>query len=159
MRAPATIVGLALFLLGTIGVFVIAGGNAIVLTGSMLIFFGIVTAIVGSTLMAFGCKRVLETLGTVRLFVTDSPSNPPSASTAVVLGYAIKSAYAAGSCVLVLCLIIVMARVGGPLEQLGYSIAQCLCSLIFTILIAELFLRPLKARVESALAPPATQPK
>jgi len=156
MRAPATIVGFALFLLGTGGVFVTQGGAAIVLTEAIVLLLGIVAAIVGSALMAFGCRRVLETLGTVRLFAINSTANPPSEGAATVLGYAIKSTYATGSCVLMLCLIIVMAHVGGPLEPLGHSIAHCLCSVIFTILIAELFLRPLKARVESALVGPST---
>lgn len=109
---------------------------------------GIVAASLGNTVVAFGFKEVWEAFLAIR-FLFGSPSgNAKTQMPVIVLRFLMVSFYAMGGLFSLFWLLITLAVINGPVEQIGDHLALAICSLAFPILISEGLLRPLKNRLE-----------
>jgi flagellar motor component MotA len=143
----STLAGIFLVFLGTVECFVFVGGHVGCLV-QIIPLAGIILAGLGSSVLAFGFRDVKDTLLASRcLFLTPS-KNEAFPRYLLVVRYLIISNYAFGSLMFLLCSIITLAGINGPLDALGQHIAACICTFVNAILVSEVFLRPLRCRLE-----------
>jgi len=147
MRTISSLVGALLFLFGTIGVFILLNGNPYILMAEGLVFF-FIFAPLGSSILAFGFRDVLNTLFSIRFLFFTPPTGTVSPRSLVVTRFLIISVYAIGGLFFLFCIIINMASLNAPLGRIGQLVALSLCSLMYPIFISEGLLRPLKYRLE-----------
>jgi flagellar motor component MotA len=135
-------------LFGIIGCYKMVGGGSLCYLVQWIPLIGIIIAALGSSIIAFGYDDVWKTLLTYRIFFQETPNNIPLQKTIVITRYLITATYASGSFIFLLCLIITMASIGGPLEQVGQHIGADIGVIMNTLVLSEAFLRPLKGRLE-----------
>ena len=150
MRGISSLVGLLLFVLGTMGGFIMAGGKPNALF-QIPLMMAVTVAPLGSAILAFGFRDVWVSLCAVRfLFFTPSASVTATRSF-VVVRYLIISTYAVAGLAFLFVFIIVVASVGEPLAPTAmffHHFAAATIALAYPLFISEGLLRPLKYRLE-----------
>ena len=156
MRITSLVVGLLVFLLGTIGCFMLDGGGIRVLIFPRPLLAEILITL-GCSIVAFGARDVLSTFSSVTVLWTDQPVGLDCTKATRVIAAAIGYTYAAGAIVFLLNLVLIMATISevvssGLTEYFGARVASAILSLAYPILISEGILRTLKHRLATAQA-------
>jgi len=145
MKTISSLVGGFLFIIATIGGFMLQGGNPLEIMHANLII-AIILAPLGSSILAFGFRGVWDALFTFRFFFFTPSANIASAMPLVVFRFLTFSTYAIGSLLFLLGL--TQSCCAGTLSSFGEGLAFSICALAYPIIIAEVFLRPIKYRLE-----------
>ncbi|MBI4027973.1 MAG: hypothetical protein HY360_23515 [Verrucomicrobia bacterium] len=143
----AALFGILLFLVGTAGGFMLAGGNPLA-----LICFASIVAIIlaplGSAFLAFGFRDVWNAIAAFRFFFFTPPVGIVFSRSSVVIRFLIFATYAISGLMFLFYLVLTLAQYGGPVGVIGARVADSICSLIYPIFLSEGLLRPLKHRLE-----------
>jgi hypothetical protein len=157
MQKLAPIIGFTLFLACVLGYASFLGSacknSVIYFTGPLILetmrclpFLAL--GIIGTSTFAFGFSATFSTLSSVR-FLFSSPQAPPSPENPIaVLRFMIVSAYALGGLLFLVSLLNILPSISGAI-YLGKCISLSISTLMIPILISEIVLRPLKARLET----------
>jgi hypothetical protein len=151
MLKPASVILGALFLLGgTIGCFMLAGNRPAILfyfVPSLAMFL----IPLGCATIAFGIRGPLVVL---QSFATalGRPGYTKTAEATRIISAFIGYVYGAGAFVFFASLLTLTAgfsevAASGPTEHFSRAVAATIVSLIYTVVLAELVLRPLKHRL------------
>jgi len=145
LKLASVILGLSLLLAGTIGCFMLAGNHP-----AGLVFFvpslAMLLIPVGCSTLAFGFRGPVVVLRSFAALWGSGHTN--AAEAARIISACIGYVYGAGAFVFLASLLTItkMAEFS-PIEALGGCVAPTLASLLYTVVLAELVLRPLKHRL------------
>jgi hypothetical protein len=150
LKLASVILGVLLLLAGTIGCFMLAGNppaNLLFLVPSLAMCL----IPIGCTTVAFGIRDPLVVLRSFAVLWRSEPTGT-SESTRIIsacIGYV----YGAGAFVFLASLVTLTKSfpelaASGLTENFGENVAGTVASLIYTVVLAELVLRPLKHRLE-----------
>jgi flagellar motor component MotA len=132
------------------GVFLMMGMNPMVLV-NIPFMIAVVLAPLGSAVLAFGLKEVLETLYAFRLFLLSPTPAERSNRPAAILRYLIASTYAIGGLTFLIAVLVTIATRGSMPAQADCfweHLAAASIALSYPVFISEGLLRPLKSRLE-----------
>lgn len=150
LKLASIALGFLFLLLGTIGCFMLAGNHPATL-------FFLVPALamflipVGCATVAFGLRGPAVVFRSLAAALWGSEPTPASEA-ARIISACIGYVYGAGAFVFFASLLTLMADVSevaasGFTEHFGRTVAATIVSLIYTVVVAELMLRPLKHRL------------
>lgn len=115
-------------------------------------FLGLILATLGSSILAYGVNDIKDALLASRFLVITHSKNGASPRSLAVVRYLIISNYAFGGLIFLFGSMITLSGIAGPVEAVGQHIAACICTFVYAILVAEVFLRPLRCRLEDTVA-------
>ncbi|MFM8984117.1 MAG: hypothetical protein ACKOLA_14760 [Spartobacteria bacterium] len=153
----APIGGLALFLACVLGYAFFLGSqckNSLsYITGPLIFrmipslpFFAL--GIIGTSAFAFGFSATFSTLSSARFLFSTPQAHLSSETPIAVLRFMIVSAYAQGGLLFLISLLNILPSIAGAI-YLGNCIWLSISTLMIPILISEIVLRPLKAKLET----------
>jgi flagellar motor component MotA len=149
LKRASFILGFLLLLAGTIGCFMLAGNSPSVLF-FFVPFLAMLLIPVGCSIIAFGIRGPIVVLRSFTALWSSEPTNEPHATR--VISACIGYVYGAGAFVFLASLLTIMSclsevAASGLTQRLGQDVAGTIVSLIYTVVISELVLRPLKHRL------------
>jgi len=152
MRIITSLLGFLLFLIGVLGAFMVKNGSLffVPIIGSQILF--LTFGIIGISSLAFGYRTTCAALVAARFLFFTPAKGIGGEKLTEVLRFMIVSAYAQGGLVFLLSLWNIMASLAEGAAALGMNIGISVCALMCPMLISEVFLRPLKARLETLAA-------
>jgi hypothetical protein len=152
MRIITSLLGFLLFLIGVLGALIVNKGGLffVPIIGSQILF--LTFGIIGISSLAFGYRTTCAALVAVRFLFFTPAKGIAAEKLTEVLRFMIVSAYAQGGLVFLLSLLNILRWIDAGMAALGMNIANSVCALMCPILISEVFLRPLKARLETLAA-------
>ena len=126
------------------------GMNPMVLV-NIPFMIAVVLAPLGSAVLAFGLKEVLETLYAFRLFFLSPAPAAGSNRPAAILRYLIASTYAIGGLTFLIAVLVTIAtrgRMPAQADCFWEHLAGASIALSYPVFISEGLLRPLKSRLQ-----------
>lgn len=151
LRAALFALGLLFLLSGTIGCFMLAGNsptNLLFLVPSL----AMILLPVGCCIMAFGIRGPSAVLRSFAVLWSSGPRGADTSGAVRIISASIGYVYGSGAFVFLASLLTITSgpwAAGGLTESFVRNAAPTIASLVYTVVLADLVLRPLKHRLES----------
>jgi flagellar motor component MotA len=152
MRSISLLIGLLLFLAAAFGMYVVYGGSPASIIAFPLSLLAVVIGTAGVSFCVFGVVETKVALWSVSVFWRKDEIERDYAIAIQVISGMIVYAYVIGALLLLQNLLLTMGTMSGVIQkgltqELGGRVACAICTLIYSVLVAECFLRPLRHRL------------
>ena len=152
MRIISLLIGLLLFFAAAFGMYVFCGGSLISIIAFPSSFVAVVIGTIGLSFCVFGVGETKVALWSVSVFWRKDEFEKDYAIAIQAISGMIVYAYVIGVLLSLQNLLLTMGTMSGIMQKgltqdFGARVACAICTLIYSVLVAECFLRPLRHRL------------